>query len=741
MRPHNLPLIFLAWIFLFSPFFAYAGTISKPMANTGLLGYWDFNVGKGGGTAYDRSGNGNNGTLTNMDTAGDWVSGQIGQALDFDGSDDYVSVTAYDTSRVSVSGWVKATGVGEGDFPRIINMAGYIVTFSFTTNFGHNLNAVAFNSVRSTTNGIWDSPTSSISQNVWYHVVVTYDSSSTSNAPRIYINGVLRAVTTVAAPVGTQTSNAGTAYIGNTSATDRSWQGQIDELRYYNRVLSAEEVARLYKMSVPKYNASSVGEVTNGLIGHWTFDGNDMTPKVIDRSGQGNHGTLSGFTATTTVVGRLGQALNFDGSDDLINAQSGTSIDNLFQGGGTISAWIKTKDWGEGSFGRIANKASDTGATNGFFFSVNNSTAPTKSLRFGRDFSGANGGWNSAANSIILSQWQHVVVVYDEDSADNDPTFYINGIVSATTETDSPSGSAVSDAAQSLYIGNHSDGTRTFDGSVDDVRIYNRALAQDEIERLYQIGAPSKVGTTPTGNANLKNGLVGHWTFDGNDVAWSANKALDKSGQGNHGTITNMSTTSSPVLGRLGQALNFRNSADYINISDSASLDIPSSFTVSTWVNLTSYPAAADVYGIVSKGGNGETAALNHNYLLVIDNNIFNGAPGLGAVATIVYEDSSGTNYDAYFDITTSNFPLGNWHHVVGIFDDTANTLNVYVDGVKGVADNGATAAPNQSNQAIRVADPQTSTTSFFDGKIDDVRIYNRALSVDEIKQLYNLGR
>jgi len=59
--------------------------ISKPTNNLGLIGYWDFNLGKGASTAYDLSGNGNNGTLTNMDVNTDWVDSNsgLGQALDF----------------------------------------------------------------------------------------------------------------------------------------------------------------------------------------------------------------------------------------------------------------------------------------------------------------------------------------------------------------------------------------------------------------------------------------------------------------------------------------------------------------------------------------------------------------------------------------------------------------------------------------------------------------------------------
>ena len=86
-----------------------AATISRPMHSLGLVGYWSFDVGKGGPTAFDMSGNGNKGALTNMDNAGAWVGGKIGNALNFDGVNDYVSVNAFNlstTNAVALSFWM-----------------------------------------------------------------------------------------------------------------------------------------------------------------------------------------------------------------------------------------------------------------------------------------------------------------------------------------------------------------------------------------------------------------------------------------------------------------------------------------------------------------------------------------------------------------------------------------------------------------------------------------------------------
>ena len=78
-------------------------------------------------------------------------------------------------------------------------------------------------------------------------------------------------------------------------------------------------------------------DLESGLVGHWTFDGKDMISNVADVSGQGNHGALQGQTSTTTAIGVIGQALDFDGSDDYVNVGTVTG-----GGGGGSTATIDT---------------------------------------------------------------------------------------------------------------------------------------------------------------------------------------------------------------------------------------------------------------------------------------------------------------------------------------------------------------------------------------------------------------
>ena len=97
--------------------------------------------------------------------------------------------------------------------------------------------------------------------------------------------------------------------------------------------------------------------------------------------------------------------------------------------------------------------------------------------------------WASSNNTISYNAWQHVVVAYNNSSVANQPTIYINGSSVSLTQIffadDDP---CESDAINSLAVGNDSVEVFTFDGLIDDVRVYNRALSTQEIKRLYQMG-------------------------------------------------------------------------------------------------------------------------------------------------------------------------------------------------------------------------------------------------------------
>jgi len=184
----------------------------------------------------------------------------------------------------------------------------------------------------------------------------------------------------------------------------------------------------------------------------------------------------------------------------IIDVGVGTSdsLANIFGGnGGTLSAWIKPRSWGNGTdFGRIVDKSTGTGAQNGWSWQLDNNDAGAagplaECQRLERRFDAGNNSWETYSSTLALDEWQHLVVTYNDSAAANDPLFYVDGVqVGAGHPTVSDS-TALSDEASPLRIGNFmvDAGTnyrRPFDGLIDEVRIAKTIRSAVWIEFQYK---------------------------------------------------------------------------------------------------------------------------------------------------------------------------------------------------------------------------------------------------------------
>lgn len=198
--------------------------------------------------------------------------------------------------------------------------------------------------------------------------------------------------------------------------------------------------------------------------------------------------------ATDWVTGRLGQALDFDGANDYVDAGAMNALDDA--PALTISAWINPRSAGEGSIGTIAAKGPSTAVAgwmlsmsgnNNVRFLVDTTTTGTMSRR-------------SAAGSIPYDTWSHLVLTWDGSLAAANVKMYVNGVETEYEATTNGSGSRESDAASNVYFGAYNTGSPAFAGLMDDVRLYNRVLTTEEVSQLYNQSialAPSVDQTTP----------------------------------------------------------------------------------------------------------------------------------------------------------------------------------------------------------------------------------------------------
>jgi len=205
------------------------------------------------------------------------------------------------------------------------------------------------------------------------------------------------------------------------------------------------------------------------LVGWWNFDeGSGNMAK--DLSGYGNNGIIVGATHTDGVPGTLGSALDFTNSHSVDISHNSVQ---LLTTGGTISAWIYPRTLGSSNYGRIVDKSTNDGGGNGFSFRL----APNDRLRF----SVHSGTRESATNSITLNSWMYVSVSW---TMNGNTTFYINGEVSGPAGATGDS--SMISTTNPLRIGRRSNATDYgFNGLIDDVRIYSRALTAYEVQTLY----------------------------------------------------------------------------------------------------------------------------------------------------------------------------------------------------------------------------------------------------------------
>ena len=682
----NLTLFLVFFLSLSS---AQAGTISKPpyslSLNSGLVGHWTFDGANiTNGRINDISGQGNHGRLISIATSTFYVSGKLGQAFNFDATDDYIDTGSdlIGTSAGTYAAWIYARSDGENGIASIIDNRGLIFGIGYTS-----ARTIGFSSNSGTTNAA--SANGAITYNTWNHVIVTRDASGVAN---IYVNGVLSGSANQNS--GTPTAGTQNVDIGNTIFQSRTWDGYIDDVRVYNRVLTAAEITKLYSFGASKLGVTKTPTgLQSGLVGHWTFDGKDMSGGVArDISGQGNNGNPTNIaTSTFYTVGKIGQGAKFDGVDDVVNMPN---MDILESGNMSFSFWINLN--GSQNLRWIMNQWNSSNQGPAIFIDSDG----TLSFEIGSYGSGR----IDTSATFPINTWTYVTAT----ASGNVLTLYINGIqsVQATVVR------TESSASQIFSLAGTHDSLVAISGLLDDVRIYSRALSTSEIAELYSAGTPKQnVTVSPTG---LKSGLVGHWTFDGKDM--SGGVARDISGQGNHGNTSGISTSTFYTVGKIGQGAKFDGVDDYITFASSPTPG--SEMTVSTWV----YKSADGI--LVYRG----SSACCLSYHLKITS----GKARFAIVTT------SGSNPDIEI-ISNASIPDNTWTLVTATYSSSNSNLSLYINGTFDTS--GSYTGTIYNSVVTMNIGARNTPSSFLTGTLDDVRIYSRALTASEILQLYSAGR
>lgn len=550
---------------------------------------------------------------------------------------------------------------------------------------------------------------------VWHHIVAVRDVFT--DKTYLYIDGKLHDndTDTTTGAIG----SSSTFFIGDmdtdNAGSGEEFAGDIDETKIYRAALNASDVLTEFNQSkavvigavstesdgLTLSNSKSreycvPGDTTscNAPVAEWKFDENTGTT-ANDTSGNANTGTISG---SLWVPGKFGPALKFDGTDDSINAGSGSSIDNLAVK--TIEAWIFPSAV-PSSISRIFDK---TASANAFTFLSHRSS---NELYFEEGFSGTNGFWDTNDNVITVGVWNHVSYVVDRSSASNTPSIYINGIPQTVNTLSTPVGTAGDDSAGTMYLGNRSDGLRSYNGIIDNLVIFNYARTAAQVAWSYNRGAP-----------------IGWWKFDEDSgtTAYDASQNGNGNSNGKTGTLTNTPTRTSS--GKFNSAIEFDGSDDYVTVTNTSAIDLneglQNGLTIAAWINADS-DGEADVGQFISKG-----------------------------TETFCRTDSqSGSNLDIQceLDLSTdatlnvsSAITTGTWNHIAMTWNNDADDeITIWINGQnRGSSTDGV--GPASADTSNFLIGNNAATTNSFDGKVDDMRIYNYELTKQQINTLMNDG-
>ncbi len=393
---------------------------------------------------------------------------------------------------------------------------------------------------------------------------------------------------------------------------------------------------------------------------------------AIDFSGKSNDGILNMGSSGYRVAGKIGGGIHFDGSSDYVAIAASPNLD--VTDAISISAWVNvdatgtimqivSKYWGTYSMGLHSNGK--------FMVSYRNQDSTPNTIY----------GMTTAQTGV----WYHVTGVIDSNS---DVELYVNGNLEASQAFSGTSIQSQSNRQVSIGCGGNCN-SYYFDGIIDDVRIYNHALASDEVNSLA---------------------MILHLKMD----ELSGLKANDSSIYNNDGVL-NMSSVNYWVTGKTGNAIHFNGSSDYVSATSSPSLDVTDAVSISAWVNIDS---TGSIMQIVSKYWG--------TYSIGVHNN---------GKFRVSYRNQDSTLNTIY---GTTTAQTGVWYHVTGVID-SGGDVELYVNGnLEASQVFSGTSIQSQSNRQVSIGCGGNCNDYYFDGTIDELRIYPRILTSTEVSALYS---
>jgi|GEM_PF-6348566 len=430
------------------------------------------------------------------------------------------------------------------------------------------------------------------------------------------------------------------------------------------------------------------GSIGAGPAGWWRFD--EASGTIASDSAGENDGVLYGNPVWQPTSGKIGGSLKFDGAGDYVDLPIGSLISSLTDS--TFATWVNWSGTG-GIWQRVFDFGSST--------NVNMFLTPTNDegrMCFAITTGGEGAEDQTTATAPLATGWHHVAVTMD--AVDRTHTLYIDGQVAATKTAARYTPSSLGRTTQN-WLGKSQYADPYFKGSLDDFRIYRRAMSAAEIAQLAQPGVS---------DANL----VGWWKLD----EATGTVAYD-SAAGNAGILHGGMWK--PTGGKMDGALELDGVNDYVDLPIGWVISSLTDSTFATWVN---FSGSRGDWQRIFDFGSGDKV-----YMYLTPRTVTDG-PMWFCMALAGWEGGEERTS------ASQALPSG-WHHVaVGI--DAVNKMHcLYLDGQVIAKTTGRRTPSDLGNTTQNwLGRSQYTADPYFNGSLDDFRIYDRMLSDIEVMAL-----
>ena len=748
-------------------------TLNNTFASN-LIGHWTFDE-QSGTTAADGGVGGSDGTLSGSSFSFDnsSVAGIRGNALYFDGTDDYIDLPngfANFKTGMTISLWAYPTAVKS--WARFVDMGNGPGDYNFVFARRSTSNDLIMDIVDSTGVSRRVMASGVIELNKWQLFTVTVDNSGVAF---IYKNGNPVATGTLPLPVNIERFNN---LIGRSNwDSDAYYQGSIDDVRIYNYALNSQDVLNLYHYGSqaehpsPNTNSKDVSdsvslswsgnadavshdvylgtdydsvlnattdsleykgrqssqvyapellpatnyywridgvasssEVSKGLV--WSFTTAELPLRdlmvyynmeqefvdghtLIDAS-QGN--VLSGNLVGPSIVNDafLADVLYLDGGSDYVELPEGFSD---FSNGMTFSFWAhptEVRDWSR--FIDFGN-----GAASNNIVLARNGTSNTLSFEVYNGSSG--GGKIQASGAIEQDTWQMFTAVINSDGFGR---LYKNGVTVAKGRTAAPQPVT----RENNYIGKSNWSNPYFIGGIDDFAVWDRLLSPTEIQNIYN----RAVGGKPLSDGRDPYMPVAYWKFNEATGSYVA----DNTENDYHGTLYN-AESDNWTAGKQCTGVVFDGVDEYMEIGSFKGIPGSASRTVCAWIK-TSEPS----FTIANWGEEAPNAKWN---VQLAPNGVL------------------GVSVNGGHIIGSTDLADDQWHHIAIVLNNDGspniNEVLLYIDGRKDQVSNSYSCAVNTAVSENVKFGVDILKSDYTMGAIDEVMIFSRALSGNDIEQIY----